>query len=179
MNCPTCGNPIEGSSAFCTNCGAKLDGPNEAAPAQTDGAFDGESGYSDPAPVPAPAPKPASGGYVNAAAAVNQAQRQQRPHAPAKSRKRDMAPCRPISTWGFVWRTLLFMIPVLGLVLMFVFAFANGINENSRSYARSALILTLLFAIIVIAGAVLCYIYAPQITNWFAQLAENLQKLAH
>lgn len=43
---------------------------------------------------------------------------------------------RPISGWGYVGYTLLFSIPVLGLILLIVFAISDK-NINRRSFARS------------------------------------------
>ena len=61
---------------------------------------------------------------------------------------------RPISAWGYVGYSLLFSIPLVGLVLLIVFSF-NEDNYNRRNYARSffcwlliALILTVVFVIL-------------------------------
>jgi len=61
---------------------------------------------------------------------------------------------RPISAWGYVGYSLLFSIPLVGLILLIVFSF-NEDNYNRRNYARSffcwlliALILTVVFVIL-------------------------------
>lgn len=62
---------------------------------------------------------------------------------------------RPISTIGFFWTEFLLLIPVLNLILLFVWAFRKKTNQNRRAFARSALIwllialLSLLFVLIV------------------------------
>ncbi|MCR5610918.1 MAG: zinc ribbon domain-containing protein [Clostridiales bacterium] len=60
---------------------------------------------------------------------------------------------RPLSVWGFFWRTVLFAIPVVNIIPLFVFAFAPGINKNSKNYASAILILLLIGLIVsVIVG---------------------------
>ncbi len=42
----------------------------------------------------------------------------------------------PISAWGYFGYSLLFNIPIIGFILLLVFAF-DGSNINRRNYARS------------------------------------------
>ncbi len=55
---------------------------------------------------------------------------------------------RPISAWGYVGYNLLFSIPLVGFILLIVFAFDSS-NLNRRSYARSFFATWLIIAIIV------------------------------
>lgn len=43
---------------------------------------------------------------------------------------------RPLSPWGYVGYSLLFAIPLVGLIIVIVLSFSDG-NINRRSYARS------------------------------------------
>lgn len=43
---------------------------------------------------------------------------------------------KPLSPWSYLGYNLLFVIPILGLIFLFVFAFSNE-NINRRNYARS------------------------------------------
>lgn len=54
---------------------------------------------------------------------------------------------RPISPWGYLGYTLLFNIPIVGLILMFVWGFGDT-NKNLKNYARFFL-LTLLISLII------------------------------
>lgn len=73
---------------------------------------------------------------------------------------------RPLGTWSFFWRDALSLIPLVNIVVMFVFAFADGINENSKAFARAKLIRYLLVFIVFAVGFVLCWIFRYQISAW-------------
>lgn len=98
--------------------------------------------------------------------------------APCDSAAAVQPPVKPLSTWSFIWRKLLFMIPIVNIVVLFVFAFAEGINKNSRSYARAALIGLLTAAVLFAAAAVLCYLYTDEIIGWVRSLVEKLMSMA-
>lgn len=56
---------------------------------------------------------------------------------------------RPLTAWGYVGYTLLFSIPLVGLVLIIVFALSDN-NINRRNYARSYLCWMLIAVILII-----------------------------
>lgn len=62
---------------------------------------------------------------------------------------------RPISAWGYLGYNLLFAIPLVGFILLIVFAVSDA-NINRRNYARSflcvMLIMAIVAAIIMISG---------------------------
>lgn len=60
---------------------------------------------------------------------------------------------RPLSPWAYFWYSVLFMIPVVGLISLLVFSFSST-NINRRNYARAywcAILISILIAL-VIAG---------------------------
>lgn len=59
---------------------------------------------------------------------------------------------RPISAWGYVGYTILFAIPIVGLVLLIVFSLDSS-HINRRSFARSYWA-WLLLGVIVIAALI-------------------------
>ncbi|MBQ3762992.1 MAG: hypothetical protein II875_13415 [Clostridia bacterium] len=56
---------------------------------------------------------------------------------------------RPLSALGYIGYTILFAIPVLGLVLLLVFSF-SGKNINRRNFARSYLWVIFIFVIVFV-----------------------------
>ena len=44
---------------------------------------------------------------------------------------------RPISMWGYFGYSILFVIPLVGIILLLVFSFGGTRNVNLRNYARS------------------------------------------
>ena len=57
---------------------------------------------------------------------------------------------RPISMWGYFGYSILFAIPIVGLVLIIVFSLGGTRNINVRNYARSYFC-WLIIAIIILA----------------------------
>lgn len=64
---------------------------------------------------------------------------------------------KPLSPWAYVGYNLLFSIPLVGFIMMIVFAFDNS-NINRRNFARSFfcafLIAIIIVLILVILGAI-------------------------
>lgn len=62
---------------------------------------------------------------------------------------------RPISAWGYFGYNILFSIPIIGFILLLVFACGGTGNINLRNYARSFFCGFLLILILsIIAGIV-------------------------
>ncbi|MCR4594564.1 MAG: zinc ribbon domain-containing protein [Clostridiales bacterium] len=65
---------------------------------------------------------------------------------------------KPLSPWAYIGYNLLFSIPLVGFIMMIVFAVDSTGNINRRNYARSfllvmaiALVLSLIFVILAFA----------------------------
>lgn len=56
---------------------------------------------------------------------------------------------KPLGAWAYLGLSILFSIPIIGLVFVIVFSFSDA-NINRRNYARYYL-LTLILALIVLA----------------------------
>ncbi len=56
---------------------------------------------------------------------------------------------KPLSVWGYLWRIVLFAIPIFNIIPLFTMAFSSGINKNSKHFASAVLI-------IMIIGMLIC-----------------------
>ncbi|MBR4494867.1 MAG: hypothetical protein IKP14_09175 [Clostridiales bacterium] len=62
---------------------------------------------------------------------------------------------KPISMWGYFGYELLFGIPVIGFIILLVFAFGGSGNINLKNFARSKFCyVILLFVIFVVLTAI-------------------------
>lgn len=182
MKCPNCGKELAEGERFCINCGTNVENyVNQAgqtiaedldATVKAEGIADAAPAYQNtPAYVP-PAPQQP---YVNTAAPQptyhNPAAANVEPEKPTEKEpkaKRNMAPCKPLSTWSFIWRTVVSAMPVIGLIVLLIMAFAKNINANSKSFARSRLIFRLILFILCGVCVGLFFLFQEQITNFLA-----------
>ncbi len=175
--CPDCGTAVEDAGKFCSRCGhafpvapvfdadgaqtpvaepffapeasdwtAQPDGmppvdcpavqaEETADDAQSDAAADAPSPFVMEAPAPGSAPAPAPA-----------------PVPAAKPRK------ELLSTIQYILLIILFAIPVVGLVCLFVFGCGNPKNTSLKRFSLAVLILTLIAWILIIAAAIVCYV---------------------
>ena len=62
---------------------------------------------------------------------------------------------KPIGMWGYFGYELLFGIPVIGFIILLVFAFGGSGNINVKNFARSKFCyVILLFVIFVVLAAI-------------------------
>ena len=71
---------------------------------------------------------------------------------------------RPISMWGYFGYEILFAIPVIGWILIIVFALTAD-NHNLRNFARSQFCLLIIWLVLIGVSAV---------SGLFMTLAENM-----
>ncbi len=198
MICPNCGKEAADGALFCTGCGGRLDNlPKQEKMTASENSNNDDSSVMDAVFTSDAADgthETNSGNTVaeNSGERMNAANDNNLKAQPANristEKNKNAAPCesaaavqppvKPLSTWSFIWRKLLFMIPIVNIVVLFVFAFAEGINKNSRSYARAALIGLLTAAVLFAAAAVLCYLYTDEIIGWVRSLVEKLMSMA-
>lgn len=83
-------------------------------------------------------------------ASFNQYYQSQQQNAPLQNYGEPAIPpeYRPITMWGYVGYSLLFSIPLVGLILILIFSFGGTTNINLRNYSRSLLCLMLIFLVI-------------------------------
>ncbi len=115
MFCENCGTQCADNLSTCPNCGAALKSPYQAGPAPA-----GPAAPTGPAPQThpgsSPAPAIARGGSNTAM------------NIPPEY--------TPITMWGYFGYKFLFAVPVVGLILLIVFA-VSAQNKNLKNFARS------------------------------------------
>ena len=57
---------------------------------------------------------------------------------------------KPISPWGYLGYNLLFSIPLIGLIMLCVYAFGGTSKVNLRNYARSYFCIILIYIIVIL-----------------------------
>lgn len=151
MKCTSCGAELNPGTLFCTSCGAKVTAPAEAAPAPAP--------VQTPAPAPAPAPAPVQP-IAPAPAPVQQTYYNPPPvqppmGTPAQPIYAQMMPdTTPLTPIQYVLYMILFCVPLVNIICMFVFAFGSG-NVNRKNFARAYLIMMLIAIVLTIIGSIL------------------------
>ena len=172
--CTSCGAPLTEATRVCPQCGAEGNLPPAAVstepPAAAPPAGSPQDVYS---PAPAPAPQAAPPRPQKAVRPPVQQQPVQQPVYAAEPVQQPVYAAPPayapqpkaapqartdadgrydlISTGGFVGILLLLMIPIVGLILMIVWACGGCKKQVKRNFARAMLILT---AIMLVLGLV-------------------------
>ena len=184
--CTQCGASLSDDTRFCTECGALTDAVDSAAPMAE------EAPSSPPPPPPAessPPPPPAQpvqpppppppppqqpvyqqAAYQQPAQPIYQQPAYQPPPAPAQGdpdRPAKGSKYEPISTGGFIGIFLLLCIPVIGLILMIVWACGGCRKVSKRAMARAMLILT---AIMLVIGLIIGFAAKSFIKNLFEEV---------
>jgi hypothetical protein len=137
MFCPKCGQNLENGIKFCTKCG-----------------YDMTSAQVEQ-PVSQAAPQPP----------VSQAPPQMPPPTAANPPKPDPVSLdKPMSVLQYLGMFVLLAIPILGIILVFKWAFGKSVNTNKRNYSRAVLIM---FLIMFILSIVFSVIYGSILMSYF------------
>ena len=152
--CTSCGATLDDDKKFCTQCGASVNGaPAGAAP--------------PPSPPPQSAPQPQTAPvYAQAATAAM-------PPPQSAYYGGDMAPAKgskyePITTKGFIGIMLLMCIPIVGLILMIVWALGGCRKINKRNLARASLIM-------MVVALVISFILGLILKSVFGKVVEQIE----
>ena len=85
---------------------------------------------------------------------------------------------RPLTTTAYVWLTLLFAFPGIGLIAMAICALPSHINRNVRHMARAWLLLLLIgIAVLVIAGLICYLLLWPQYQAGIMRVIAELRRM--
>ncbi|HZJ77854.1 MAG TPA: zinc ribbon domain-containing protein [Clostridia bacterium] len=141
MFCPKCGNQLPDGAKFCASCGNQLKGapvPENSSEARANS----QSNYSSPTPNTPPA-------YI----APNYQAQSFAPPAPQYNASYGMGAEneKPLTVGNYLIMMLITVIPIVGIVMMFIWAFGTGHNRNKKNWARATLIvgaISLVFTVI-------------------------------
>ena len=147
---------------FCTNCGNKFPDEYEVCPkcgtimssAGGDAGYGMGSGSATPPPDPSPRssddrhenrgynsaasnPGSSNNGYNNSGYGGGMSHMNSAPVSKPVDGRYNYD---PISAWGYIGYSLLFAIPLVGLILAIVFAFSGSGSINRRNFARAVCI---------------------------------------
>ena len=120
MFCENCGKNLPDGAKFCNGCGAKTEPVQPAYPAAA------ESAPARPVPPP-----PAQTAYAP--------QQTYTPQPPAYSVQPDSEPLRVGQYIGMI---LLMFVPILSVILLFMWSFGSSVNLNKKNFARAMLIVS-------------------------------------
>ncbi len=168
--CPHCGSQLSDDAKFCVECGQALpeDAPQVVTPAPEAPAAEA------PAEAPA-APAPVEAAPVPAAAPSEP------PVAPSADGPiiTQMPPKKQmLSTGQYFALSLLYALPVIGLVFLFVFGAGHPKNGSLKRYSAAMLILRLLVWIAVLAMLIVAMIKNGRLlTDAMGQFIPALQNL--
>lgn len=73
----------------------------------------------------------------------------------------------PISMWGYFGYTLLFYIPIIGIILVIIFSVGGTRNINLRNFARSQFCVFIVMLILVVIMYIASASFLYQLTNMF------------
>ena len=139
MFCENCGNKLPDGAKFCGGCGAKTE---PVQPAYT--------AAEEPAPA-RPIPPPAYASSVRAEPSYQQAYTPQQPSAYSGRGGSD-----PLRVGQYIGMLLLMCVPILNIILLFMWSFGGSVNLNKKNYARAMLIVCAIGLILsIIFGAAL------------------------
>jgi len=141
--CAKCGSTVENGVKFCPACGENMIAA-AAAPA--------------PAPTPAPAPAPAQSyapppppAYTPPAPAYQPPPSAYQAYPPYQN----PALREPLSVGAYILTYIVFCIPVVGFIMMLVWAFSADTNINKKNLCRAMLILALIGVVLGIISSIL------------------------
>ena len=146
--CPYCGSELADDAKFCGECGKVL--PEDApvvtpaeAPVAAEAPIAAEAPV-EPVAAPAPATEPVQ---AEASAATDMPVVTQIPS------KKQM-----LSTFQYLALGLLYSLPVIGLIFLFIFGAGHPKNGSLKRFSAAMLILRLLFWIVVLALAIVAMV---------------------
>lgn len=166
MFCKNCGKELPNEAKFCNGCGVKADQPQPIPNVAKQNADNAES-QPQPQPQPNTPPQPQQQPQSQPYTPPQTYQPPQYYTAPGNNAYSSQFDREPLSVLQYIGMFLLISIPIVGIVLLFVWGFGSSVNLNKKNFARAMLILSLIGIIIsIIFGAILVGIIGQLINSY-------------
>lgn len=179
--CPYCGSELNDDAKFCVECGKPI--PEDVPVAAETPAEEPVEAPAEPAEVPVE-PVPAEPVIAPAAPVAAAAAVVEEPAAPAEAPAEmpviTEKPSRKqlLSTFQYFALSLLYALPVIGLVFLFIFGAGHPKNGSLKRFSAALLILRLLFWIAVLALAIVAMVKNGRLlTEALGQLVPAVENL--
>lgn len=141
MKCPNCGAENPDGLSFCSICGNPLPAQSRPNPLEQEQAPVQEPQFNQ-TPVQEP--------QFNQAPNQYQQPVYQQPVYQQPAYQQPVEPEKLITPWGYLGYSLLFSIPLVGIILIIVFSFGGSSTKNLKNFARYQLISIVIVAIIYV-----------------------------
>lgn len=166
--CPYCGSELADDAKFCGECGKSL-------PAEEPVTAPVEAPVETPVEVPVETPVEAAAEPAPVPVAVPEQPAAEMPVITQVPPKKQM-----LSTFQYLVLSLLYAIPVIGLIFLFIFGAGHPKNGSLKRFSAALLILRLVFWIVVLTLLIVAMIKNGRfLTDALGQLipaVENLLK---
>ncbi|MDD4495870.1 MAG: zinc ribbon domain-containing protein [Eubacteriales bacterium] len=154
MYCEKCGKQLEPGSIFCDGCGARQAAGEQAAPPppMEEKRFEGQqSQYSN---------NNNQGYNQNYNQSYNQNYNQN-----YNVQTQKVAPV--LSVGQYIVMMIVFAIPIVNIIMLFVWGFGDSVNPNKKNYCRAALIMAAI-------GIVLSILFSAVIVSLIGSIIDSL-----
>ena len=186
MKCPNCNAEIADGSAHCTSCGAALTAPEavEEAAAELVDAAAAEPVAPPPVAVTEEPPKKKES-FLKTLFSGKDAEEEPAAPAPAaeaaptgqadgKKEKKEVSLeelTKPAGVFRLLGMLIVLAVPILGIIMLFKWAFGWGVNKNVRNFSRAML----LFILLMVALYIVILVVWPE---GIAAIGQFIDKLA-
>lgn len=149
--CPYCGSELNDDARFCVECGKPLpaEAPVTVVPPVAE----------EPAAAPVTTEVPVAKEPAATPVAVPESAKPAAPAEPEMPVITQLPPKKQmLSTFQYIALSLLYGLPVIGLVFLFVFGAGHPKNGSLKRFSAAMLILRLLFWILILAGLIVAMV---------------------
>lgn len=153
MVCKNCNHEIDNGAMFCTYCGTPVEQDNDYGANQSKYGNQYQS-YNN--------------GYNQQYNTQYQQTYNSQP-VPPVAPPYGTPDTQPVSIGGWIGVMLLTCLPIVNLIMLFVWAFSSSTKKSLKNYARAALILALIGVVLVVVVSIILAVCGISIFNEFSR----------